>query len=119
MAAVNERRISSQQLNGSDLQIVAFADRFARVAVSLLRNMICFHAAPQARTISRIAGSHYPGGLLIGNPSRLAQAELPGSLDQTIASEPLAQGRKIIVTGIGNRLRRIEGRQMISMHTRK
>src|SRR5882724_4340207 len=54
MAAVDERRIGSQQLNRSDLEIGALADRFARVAVSLLGHMICFHAAQQARVISRI-----------------------------------------------------------------
>ena len=81
MAAVNERRIGSQQLNRSDLKIAALADRFARVAVSWLGNMICFHDAQQARAISRVAGSHCSGGLLIGDPSRLTQTELPGSLD--------------------------------------
>jgi len=34
MAAVNERRIGSQQLNRSDLEISALADRFARGAVA-------------------------------------------------------------------------------------
>ena len=119
MAPVNERRIRSQQLNGSDLKIVAFAHGFARVAVRLLGNVICFHTAQQARAISGVARSHDSGGLLIGDTSRLAQTELPGSVDQFIASEPLAQARKIIVAGIGNRLCRSERRQMICMHTRK
>jgi len=100
MAAVNERRIGSQQLNRSDLEISALADRFARGAVGLLRSMILLpRRAARAR--------HFPYRRLAlrrRTPDQKCQSAGPdrtaGQSRSNDRVRAAGQSRKIIVTGI-------------------
>ena len=70
MPAINERCVSSQQLNRRDLNMIALADPFTRGAVGLLRHVI---ALGQARLISTLTRSQDAGALASCNAGRLCE----------------------------------------------
>src|SRR5438552_12827480 len=104
MSAVNQRRISSQQLKRRDLNMITLADRLARGTIGLgllARANLCF--------VSSFARQHRSSGfLLITHACRLTKTESSNGLDQLVPAQTLAERREVIVARIRNRLRRSE-----------
>src|SRR5881296_1357019 len=115
MAAVHQSRVGGEQLNRRNLNMVALADSFTRVAIALIGNTIGFRDA-NSGAIPHLAGPKYAGDFLFGGARRLPEAKLPSGFDQLISSQALPERRKIIVTRVSDRLRWSERRQMIFMN---
>src|SRR5438034_960652 len=115
MSAVHQSRVGGEQLNRRNLNMIALADSFTRVAIALIGNTIGFRDA-NSGAISHLTGPKYTSDFLFGGACRKPEAKLASGLDQLISSQALPERRKIIVARVSDRLRWSEGRQMILMN---
>ena len=75
-SAIHQRRICRQQLNRRDLNVIAFTNRFARVAIALGRGM---GALANPRVVAGLARPQRSSSLF--DSRRLAESKLPRGFD--------------------------------------
>src|SRR5207247_187978 len=94
-----------------DLNVIAFTNRFARVAIALLRSV---SALANPRVVAGLARPQCSRSLFFDS-RRLAKSELPRGLDQLVSAQPLTERGEVVVARICDGLRWCEWRQMIFM----
>src|ERR1700730_2902257 len=99
MSAIYQGGICHQQLNRRHLDLIAFANRFARKAIALSRRVVCFALEPRA--VSRFTGAQRSGCIVNGH-GRLAKPERPQGLNQLVAAQTLTERREVVIARVRN-----------------